>query len=123
MNLKTSHHRRFTITIEDLEVWAKVGVTNQERSWPQRLLISTTLQGPVPVDDDIATALDYAAVVETIHTTVAKTEFRLLETLADTLAEAIVHRHKNEPATLTIKKFVIPSCRAVMVTRQVNSEQ
>ncbi len=106
----------FSITIDELEVWARVGVSEEEISWPQRLLVSVTLPAPAPREDDISTALNYSKIVETINITVQKTRHRLLETLAQTLFQAINDAHNTRPEIIVIKKFVIPSCRAVVVT-------
>lgn len=107
----------FTIRIEELELWANIGVTSAERSWPQRLLITVQIPAPAPTDDELGSALDYAAVVETIRSSVAAREFRLLETLANTIAANIFSAHRVEPDAVSIKKFVIPGCKAIVVTR------
>ena len=100
---------------------AKVGVPDLERRIPQPLEIDISLSGDFRnLTDDLARTTDYAATSEWISRECAKSEFRLIESLADRLASGILGAFPNATAVeLEIRKFILPPTRhvAVRVTR------
>ena len=53
------------IIISDLEVHYRIGVPDEERTAPQRLLISVTIDhsfGPAQDSDDLSQTIDYGAI-------------------------------------------------------------
>ncbi|NLG59968.1 MAG: dihydroneopterin aldolase [Gammaproteobacteria bacterium] len=82
-----------TIHIEGLRVDALVGVHPHERDGRQPLLFDLALAFDNTVaaaTDDVADALDYAAVCEAVRDFVAGRGDQLLETLLEGLAEALM---------------------------------
>ena len=66
MNSDNQSDDRVRIHIEGLEIQARIGVTDEERSVPQRLIFNITLWlggvSPYQLEDKIERTVDYAAV-------------------------------------------------------------
>ena len=74
------------------------------------------------MSDDLADAVDYQAVYETVREVEASRQFRLLEALAESLAAAILARFAVESVTLRVRKLSVPvggllDCAEVEITR------
>jgi len=112
-----------TIRIEELELFARVGVPNEERDKPQRLTVSLTLeprQSFRDLGDDLARTVDYAAVCAELQRFVAGRDDKLIETLAHEMAEHLLGRFALARVELEVRKFILPETRyvAVRVTRE-----
>ena len=110
------------IIISELEVSFRVGVTPEERSRPQRLLITVELAHDfkaAAARDDLAETIDYAAVSSRLIQFGAECEWELIETLAEDVAGMILEEFSPRQVSVEVKKFVIPQARyvAVMLTR------
>lgn len=84
-----------TIHIEGLRVDALVGVHPHEREGRQPLLFDLALAFDnriAAASDDVADALDYAAVCEAVRGHVEPRGDQLLETLLETLAAGLMER-------------------------------
>ena len=111
-----------TIHIEELELSARVGVPEEERAAPQRVTVSVALQPRHDfraLGDDLARTVDYAAVCEELRKFVGEREDKLIETLADKMAERLLKQFAIARVDLELRKFVLPQTRfvAVRVTR------
>lgn len=88
-----------TIFIEDLRLKTLVGIYPREKTVPQTVALDLEIDHAPPAEknlrDDIRATIDYAAVVEFLHTELAKGQYNLLETLAETIAARIL---ENFPA-------------------------
>ena len=84
------------VSIRDLRVRAVIGVHAWEREIEQTLLVSVDMVpetadvGKAAASDDLADALDYSAVAETIAAVLREGRFRLIETAAERLAERLL---------------------------------
>lgn len=107
------------IHIEQLEVLAQIGVPDLERSQPQRLTISITLwparQG-LELSDDIGRAVDYAEVCAETKKFVQDRSDRLIETLADALANHLLQLFEIHRITIELRKYILPEVQYVSVT-------
>jgi len=107
------------IRIEQLEVFARVGVPDDERSRPQRLTVSMTFW-PVAqtneLGDDLGRTVDYAAVCTETKKFVDARSDRLIETLADALASHLLGAFEMRRITLELRKFILPNVEFVSVT-------
>jgi len=77
------------VSIRDLAVSAVIGVHPWEREIEQTLLVSVDMAADVrtpAASDDLADALDYSAVAETIAAVLREGKFRLIETAAERIA-------------------------------------
>ncbi len=106
------------IRIEELELFARVGVPEEERAAPQRLTVSLTLeprQAFHDLGDDLARAVDYAAVCAELQRFVAGRQDKLIETLAHEMAEHLLGRFAIARVELELRKFILPETRYVAV--------
>jgi len=110
---------RDAIHLEQLEVFARIGVPDDERSRPQRLTISITFWpagSGDELDDDIGRTVDYAAVCAETTRFVNTRSDRLIETLADALAKHLLEKFEITRITLEVRKFILPNVQFVSVT-------
>lgn len=110
------------IQVDELEVFARVGVTDNERAKPQRLTLTMTVWPAEPfanLQDDICKATNYSALCVTAHDFVAERSDRLIETLAAELANKLLQTFAIRKVRLELRKFVLPEAKhvAVIVTR------
>ena len=114
------------ITICDLEVFYRVGVPDEERAQPQRLLVTVEMAqdfSSAATSDNLAATIDYAAVVQRLLHFGKGRSWKLIEKLAADVAAMILVEFKPKTVCVEIKKFVIPQARyvAVSVTRDRGS--
>jgi len=99
------------ILVESLEISSVIGVPEAERTRAQRLTVSLTLE-PVrdfrDLDDAIENAVDYAAVTEFVKALGAARPRRLIETLADEIAGALLVHFPLRAVNVELRKFILP---------------
>ena len=108
------------IIIKDLEVDAKIGVTEAERAQPQRLLVTVEMERDFSgVGDELARTIDYHAVCRRIREFGKGRSWKLIESLCVDLAEMILREYKPASTTVEVRKFILPETRhiSVRVTR------
>ena len=106
------------IRIEELEVFARVGVPDGERAQPQRLTISLTLQPRRSfgdLGDDLAQTVDYAAVCREVRNFLRDRADKIIETLADEMATHLLRCFDLARVELELRKFVLPETKYVAV--------
>jgi len=106
------------IQIADLEVNWRVGVPDEERSRPQRLLLTVTLEADIAVAakaDDLSRTINYYAVTQRLKEWGQSREWRLIERLAVEAAELVLREFGPKRVTVEVKKFIVPSTRFVSV--------
>jgi len=111
------------ITIVDLEVFYRVGVTEEERSRPQRLLITIDMKydfSSAAVSGRLGRTIDYAEVSRQLIKLGETRSWKLIETVATDIANKILAEFRPESVTIEVKKFSVPEARYVSVslTRQ-----
>jgi dihydroneopterin aldolase len=82
-----------TVSIRDLSVSAVIGAYEWERGIEQTLVFNVDMATDVAraaATDQLADALDYAAVAETVVEVVRAGKFRLVETAAERVAERLL---------------------------------
>lgn len=107
------------IGIQGLEVMAHIGVPEEERAVPQRLLIDLRFAAsvqPEVLKDDLSLTVDYAAVNLRVSEIVSEYPRKLIETLADDLSEILLQEFSLGWIELTIRKFILPQTEWVSVT-------
>jgi dihydroneopterin aldolase len=106
------------ITISDLEVFYQVGVTDQERSKPQRLLLTVEMAHDfkaAAASDNLAETVDYYLVSQRLLRFGEGCHWELIETLAADIAAMILEDFATKQVTVEVKKFPIPQARYVSV--------
>jgi 7,8-dihydroneopterin aldolase/epimerase/oxygenase len=111
------------IHIQALEVFAYVGVPEEERAKSQRLTIDLTLwpvRSHADLNDDIERAVNYAAVCDHAKKFVQKRRDKLIETLADALATHLLGCFEIRKITIDLRKYILPEVEfvSVRVTRE-----
>ena len=107
-----------TITINDLEVFYCVGVPDEERAKPQRLLLTVEMSHDFRVaatEDELGDTIDYHAVAQRLKSFGDGVHWKLIETLAVDIAQMILEDFKPQSVTVEVKKFIIPEARCVSV--------
>ena len=111
------------IRIERLEVFARVGVPEAERAEAQRLTFHLTLWPMRAMDelnDEIARAVDYAALCEAVKEFVRKRHDKLIETMANALASHLLESFELRRVAIELRKYILPDAEfvSVSVTRE-----
>jgi FolB domain-containing protein len=104
--------------ISDLEVRYRVGVTDDERRSPQRLLLTLEMRhdfSSAIASDSIAQTVDYFAVSQALLKFGEGKDWKLIEKLAADIAQMILSRFKPASVTIEVKKFVVPEAAHVAV--------
>jgi dihydroneopterin aldolase len=103
----------------DLEVHYCVGVTDEERSAPQRLLVSVDLShdfSAAAVSDRLEKTIDYNEIAQRLLKYGEGRNWKLIEKLATNIADMILAEYRPQAVAVEIKKFVIPQARYVAVS-------
>ena len=99
------------INIVDLEVFYCVGVTDEERAKPQRLLLSIEMTydfSVAAVSDRITKTIDYFAVCQHLLQYGQGRSWKLIEKVAVNVADQVANEFRPQGVTVEVKKFVIP---------------
>ena len=107
------------IRIEELEVWYCIGVTEEERAKPQRLLVTVDMAvdfSSAIVSDRIEKTINYFEVSQELLKFGEGRNWKLLEKLAGNMADFVMARFKPQAVAVEIKKFIIPQARHVAVS-------
>jgi dihydroneopterin aldolase len=115
----TSNFSGDTIHIEQLEMFAHVGVPDDERNAPQRITVTVTawpnasLHG---LGDDINRAVNYSAIARAVRDIVPQRRDKLIETLAEAVAAQLLKVFPIRRVRIELRKFVLPDAAHVSVT-------
>jgi dihydroneopterin aldolase len=107
------------ITITDLEVHFCVGVPDAERAKPQRLLLTIEMEHDfraAAAADDITATIDYFDVSQKIMALGNGRSWKLIEKLANDVADLVLTGYHPAAVTVTVKKFPIPQAAQVSVS-------
>ena len=114
-----SHRFCDEVHIEQLEVSARVGVPEQERSNPQRLMVSISFwpyQEIRDVADNIDQTVNYSVVAERTKSFLRDQSVNLIETLADRLAAYLLQTFPIQKVTVELRKFPLQDAKYVSAT-------
>ena len=106
------------INIIDLEVFFQIGITDEERAKPQRLLITVEMDfdfSTAALSDRLEKTINYFDLSQELIKYGNGRSWKLLEKLTTNVADFIMTRFKPEAVTVEIKKFPIPQARYVSV--------
>ncbi len=106
------------INIVDLEVFYQIGVTDEERAKPQRLLITVEMEfdfASASLTDRVEKTINYFEVSQELLKFGEDRSWKLLEKLVSNIVDHIMARFRPQAVNVEIKKFVIPQARYVSV--------
>lgn len=96
------------LVIHGLELQCVIGVEDWERRMLQRVIVDIELRGDFSAaaqSDNLVDAIDYREPCKNAAETAAKSEYRLVETLADRIARAVLGTHESvSEATVSVFK-------------------
>jgi dihydroneopterin aldolase len=110
------------IRVEELEIFGRVGVTENERANPQRLTVTISVwprKGFDGLEDDIARTVNYSAICVAVRDFAREHTRKLIETLVVNLATHLLEQFPIHRVEIELRKFVLPDAKhvAVIVTR------
>ena len=114
-----SHPLPDEIHIEQLEVFTRIGVLEEERANPQRLTVSISLwpyEKTGGLADNIEQTVNYSAVAEETKNFVRDQSLNLIETLADRLAMHLLKTFPAQKVTIEVRKFSLSDAKYVSVS-------
>jgi dihydroneopterin aldolase len=107
------------IRVIDLEVFSRIGVPEEERREPQRLLVSLEMDvesiSAAAKSDDLGLTVNYYRVAQRVKELATAGERKLIETLAEEIAADLLKSFAIGKLTVEIKKFVLPEAQFVSV--------
>jgi 7,8-dihydroneopterin aldolase/epimerase/oxygenase len=107
------------ICIVELGVLYCVGVPDDERARPQRLLLTVEMESNFSAaaqTDSIVDTVDYFAVSQRLLGFGEGRSWKLIEKLAADICEMVLAEFKPQSVTVEVKKFPIQQARHVSVT-------
>jgi len=107
------------IAIVDLEVFYCIGVPEEERAKPQRLLLTVELHfnfESASLSDRIEKTIDYNEIAQDLLLYGEGRSWKLLEKLVANVADRIMTQYRPQSVTVEAKKFAIPQTRHVSVS-------
>jgi FolB domain-containing protein len=106
------------IIISGLEVFYRVGVPDEERAKPQRLLLNLEIAhnfAQAAESDELRSTIDYYSVCQRLQSFGEKREWKLIEKLADDIAKTILDDFGAERVEVEVRKFIVPQTNYVAV--------
>ncbi|HXS68603.1 MAG TPA: dihydroneopterin aldolase [Candidatus Polarisedimenticolia bacterium] len=106
------------INIVDLEVFYQIGVTDEERAKPQRLLITVEMDldfTTAAMSDRLEKTINYFDITQELLKYGTGRNWKLLEKLTTNIADFIMAKFRPEAVVVEIKKFSIPQAAYVSV--------
>ena len=107
------------IHIEQLKVFAKIGVLRAERRRRQRLVLNMTLwpaRDLRDIKDAVTRTVDYSALCQEAKNFVSRNSPKLLETLANDLAAHLLRKFRVRKISIEVRKFVLKDAAYASVT-------
>ena len=105
------------VFVDALELVASVGVYEVEHRYEQRVVVSLGLDVRDDYDgvsDRLGDVLDYGALVSAVERIAQSAHFKLIETLAERIAEHCLADGRVLSARVRIEKpDILPNCRSV----------
>jgi dihydroneopterin aldolase len=115
------------IHICELEIFARVGVSDEERAEPQRLTLNISLWPRASfrdLADDVSRTIDYSVVCAESRRVAGARANKLIETLADQIADHLLRTFPTRQVSVELRKFALPDAQyaAVIVNRTADAD-
>ena len=113
------------IRVVELEISTRIGVPEEERAEPQRLLVTLEMGvadlSRAAATDDITKTVNYLTVTQEVKKFAETNSFKLIETFADKLAQVLLKKFRIEKVQVEVKKFILKETKYVSVVIERNS--
>jgi len=93
-----------TVEIHGLELFGRHGVNDDERRDGQAFLVDVTLDVAEPKEDDIDATIDYRLARDIVRRINDAESYRLLETFAAAIADALNAERRVKRVRVTVRK-------------------
>jgi 7,8-dihydroneopterin aldolase/epimerase/oxygenase len=116
---KESHASSDRIHIEQLDIFTRIGVAEEERANPQKLTVSISFwpyQQISDLADHIERTVNYSTVAAETKNFVCDQSVSLIETLAERLASHLLKSFPIQKVTIELRKFALQDTKYVSVT-------
>jgi dihydroneopterin aldolase len=113
-----SHFVPDELHIEQLDVFARVGVLEEERANPQRLTVSISFwpyEQTSDLTDQIERTVNYSTVAEETKDFLRDQSVSLIETLAERLASHLLKSFPIRKVTIELRKFPLQDAKYVSI--------
>ena len=112
------------IHVRELRLQTILGVHDWERETQREVVVDLTLEADLAVaarTDALANTIDYGELSREVAAHVAEARFKLIEALADSIAQLLLRRYPRvEAVTVTVDKpGAVPQARSVAVELRV----
>ncbi|HEY5298576.1 MAG TPA: dihydroneopterin aldolase [Verrucomicrobiae bacterium] len=107
------------ISMVDLELHYRIGISEAERAWPQRLLVTIDMELDVSAaikSDNIRDTINYFNVAQVLFKWGKNREWNLIEKLVNEMADLILKKFQPESVTIELKKFPLPESKYISLT-------
>jgi dihydroneopterin aldolase len=107
------------ISILGLALPTRIGVPEEERAGLQVLLADITVSPGktfAQMKDEVSQTIDYAALALRLQACAMEKPRRLLETLADEMAEVALREFQARRVKISLRKKILPGVEAVAVS-------
>ena len=114
-----SHPFPDEVHIEQLDVFTRVGVPEEERANPQRLTVSISFwpyKQTRDLADHIERTVNYSTVAEQTKNFLRDQSVKLIETLAEGLASHLLRSFPIQKVTIELRKFALEDAKYVSIT-------
>ena len=112
------------VVIEDLELYARLGLTAEERAYPQRVLLSASVSlktNKSGTSGELSDSVCYSTAARSFKREAESKEWVLVEELLEALSASLLEEQPAaEEVSLLLKKFAVPSTAwvGVQITRR-----
>jgi dihydroneopterin aldolase len=106
------------LSVRSMVCMCRIGVTEEERSRPQKLEIDLDLYSdlePAGRSGDVAQTIDYLVVTREVRAHLESTSFHLIEAAARTILDRLLERFRVQRAAVRVRKFILPDVAHIEV--------
>ncbi len=106
------------LSVRSMVCMCRIGVTEEERSRPQKLEIDLDLYSDLEAagrSGDVAQTIDYLEVTSEVREHLESTTFHLIEAAARTILDRVLERFRVQRAAVRVRKFILPGVAHIEV--------
>ncbi len=103
------------LRIEDLELRSRIGIDAAERAKPQRIVVTLEIArnlARAAHSDNITDTINAQKVAQRVRQLAVQRPRRLVERLAEEIADLILSEFNPRRVTVTLRKFVLPHTKS-----------